>query len=89
MLPILVFLVRHYILLTSYDLSLNMRKRTFGHVGTVKKISLCGQRRLRSYCADAQADLSLRWSHISEGMFSHVADNISYLFKAIMSFTSL
>ena len=23
-------------------------------------------------CMDAQADLSLRWAHMSEGMFSHV-----------------
>ena len=36
-------------------------------------VSSCGQRRLRSDCADAQADLSLRWTHLPEGMFSHVA----------------
>ena len=31
----------------------------------------------RSDCADAQADLSLRWAHVSEGMFSGVTANIS------------
>ena len=30
-----------------------------------------------SDCADKQADLCLRWAHMSEGTFSHVA---SYLF---------
>ena len=35
------------------------------------KVSPCGQRRLKSDCADAQADLSLRWAHISEGTFFH------------------
>ena len=37
---------------------------------------LFGQRRLWSDCADAQANLSLRWVHISEGTFSLVAVNI-------------
>ena len=32
------------------------------------KAPSCGRRRL---CANAQADLSLRWSHMSEGTFSH------------------
>ena len=36
----------------------------------------CGQRRLWSDCAYAQADLSLRWVHISEGTFSQVAAQI-------------
>ena len=36
----------------------------------------CEQRRLRSDCADAQADLSLRWLHVSEGTFSHFAAQI-------------
>ena len=36
------------------------------------KVSSHEQLRLRSDCADAQADLSLRWAHISEGTFSHV-----------------
>ena len=35
------------------------------------KVSSCGQRRLWSDCADAQADLSLRWAHMSEDTFSH------------------
>ena len=33
------------------------------------KVFSCGQRRLGSDCADAQADLSLRWVHMSEGSF--------------------
>ena len=34
-------------------------------LGSLKwKVSLCGQRRLRSACADAQADLSLRFAHM-------------------------
>ena len=37
------------------------------------KVSSCGQRRLRSDCTDAQADLSLRWAHMSEDTFSNVA----------------
>ena len=41
------------------------------------KVSSCGQRRLWSDCADAQADLSLRWAHGSEGTFSDVAALIS------------
>ena len=40
------------------------------------KVSSCGQRRLRSDCADAQADLSLRWRHMSEDTVSHVAAHI-------------
>ena len=36
----------------------------------------CRQRGLLSDCADAQADLSLRWAHMSEGMFSSVAAHI-------------
>ena len=36
------------------------------------KVSSCGQRRLWSDCADAQADLSLLCAHMSEGKFSHV-----------------
>ena len=34
-------------------------------------VSLCGQRRLWSDCADAQADLSLRLTHMLEGTCSH------------------
>ena len=37
------------------------------------KVSSCGQRRLWSDCADAQADLSLRWALMSVSTFSHVA----------------
>ena len=37
------------------------------------KISSCGQWRLWSDYVVAQADLSLRWAHISDGTFSHVA----------------
>ena len=36
------------------------------------KVSSCGQRRLWSDCANAQADLSLRWAHMSDGRCSHV-----------------
>ena len=36
-------------------------------------VSSCGQARPWSDCADAQADLSVRWAHMPEGMFSHVA----------------
>ena len=38
------------------------------------KISSCGQRRLWSDCADALADLSLCWAHMSVGTctFSHI-----------------
>ena len=35
--------------------------------------SVSGQRRPRSDCADAQADLGLRCSHVPEDMFSHDA----------------
>ena len=34
-------------------------------------------------CADAQADLSLRWAHISEGTFSHVGLLFILLLKDI------
>ena len=40
------------------------------------KVSSCEQRRLRSDCADAQADLSLRWAHTSDGTFSRFANHI-------------
>ena len=35
-------------------------------------VSSCGQRRLWSDCANAQADLSRRWAHLSEGTFFNV-----------------
>ena len=37
------------------------------------KVSSCGKRRLGSDYAGAQADLSLRWVHMSEGTFPRVA----------------
>ena len=37
------------------------------------KIPSCGKQRLLSDCVDAQADKSLRWANMSEGMFSDVA----------------
>ena len=40
------------------------------------KISSYGQRRLWSYCANAQADLSLRLAHMSEGTFPLVSAQI-------------
>ena len=36
------------------------------------KVSSCGRRRLWADCANAQADLSLRWAHVSECTFSHI-----------------
>ena len=35
----------------------------------------CGEQKFWSGCADVQADLSLRWAHLLEGTFSHVAAN--------------
>ena len=46
------------------------RKSPNGTVLTVSKDSQPRQRGLRSDCADTQADLSLRWEHMSEGTFS-------------------
>ena len=36
----------------------------------VCKVALCRQRRLLPGCADAQADLSLRWMHVRRSVFS-------------------
>ena len=36
------------------------------------KVFSCGQRRLKSARADAQANFSLRWASLSESTFSHV-----------------
>ena len=36
------------------------------------KVFSCGQRILRSDCADKQGALSFGWAHMSEGTFSHV-----------------
>ena len=43
------------------------------------KVSSCGQRRFWSDCANTQADLNLRWAHMSEGTFSDVAANFYLL----------
>ena len=53
-------------------------RRILGRQGY--KVSSCGQRRLRSDCTDAHADLSLRWTHMSEGTFSHIAAQIRWHF---------
>ena len=42
------------------------------------KVSSCGHRRLCLDCADAQTDLSLHWTHMSEGTFPHVRLKRSY-----------
>ena len=39
----------------------------------VSNDSVSGQRRPRSACANAQADLGLRYSHVLKDTFSHVA----------------
>ena len=36
----------------------------------------CAQRRFRSDCANAQADLNLRWAHMSGGAYSDVSAHI-------------
>ena len=41
------------------------------------KVSSRRQRRLKTICEDAQADLSLRWAHILEGTFSSYAAHIN------------
>ena len=51
-----------------------------GCILTVKLDISCGQRRFRSVCGDAQADLSLRLMHISEGAFSDVG---TYLVQTV------
>ena len=47
------------------------------------KVSSCGQRSLKTVCADAQTDLSFRWMHNPEGTFSHVEAHImkTYLYN--------
>ena len=51
------------------------------------KVSSCGQRRLISDCADAQADMSLRWAHMSNSTFFDVAVSLrgfeKIIFKAL------
>ena len=51
--------------------------RLMGSLGP--NASSCGQRRLRSAWADAdaQADLSLRWPHMSFCWFCHAASHIT------------
>ena len=41
----------------------------------------CDQRRLRSDCADAQADLSRRWSHKSYSRFCRALAHIRYFIE--------
>ena len=47
------------------------------------KVSSCGQPRLWSDSADAQADFSLRWAHTSEGPFSQVDVHIIMLLNRL------
>ena len=47
------------------------------------QVSSCGQRRLWSDCADAQADLSLRWAHMSEGTFSIIETHSYYAYRSV------
>ena len=51
-----------------------MAVRSMGSWGP--KVSWCGQRRLWSDWADAQADLSLPWAHMSFWWFCHAAAHI-------------
>ena len=48
------------------------------------KVSSRGQRRLRSDCANAQADLSPRWAHMSEGTFSHVVPHEIFISDSVV-----
>ena len=81
----IAFRALHYVNSLENYSSHNVRKCTFGDVRPVKiqirlftgrildnqgcKVSSCGQRRFWSDCADAQADWSLRWAHITESTF--------------------
>ena len=47
--------------------------------------SFCGHRRLWSDCADAQADLSFCWAHMSAVTFSHVGALIQVENKLVYS----
>ena len=40
------------------------------------KVSSCGEWRLWQDCADVQASLSRRWTHMSEGTFSHISVHV-------------
>ena len=44
------------------------------------KVSSCRERRLWSDCADTQIDLRLRWAHMSESTFPHIAAQITSSF---------
>ena len=46
----------------------------------------CDQRRLRSDCADAQADLSFRWSHKSYGRFCRALAHLSVIAFVLLCF---
>ena len=46
------------------------------------KLSSCEQRRLRSDCTNAQPDLCLRWGHILEGAFPHIAAHLYFSLPA-------
>ena len=48
-----------------------------GHILHSQKFVVFCHQRIWSDCAVAQADLSLRWAHISEGILFHVAAYIS------------
>ena len=52
--------------------------RSVGSLGP--NISSCGQRRLTSDCADAQADPSLRWPHRSFCWFCHAQSQFYLIF---------
>ena len=65
----------------------NITKCSLGHVRPAKiqiglrkgcNVSSCVQRRLLSDCTNAQADLSLRWTHMSVGRLSHAATLLSF-----------
>ena len=42
------------------------------------KVTLCGQQILWSDCADSRDDLSIRWAHVSEWTFTHVAAHLTH-----------
>ena len=51
-----------------------------------KAFFMRGQRRLWSYCADAHADLSLRWAHMPFCWFCHALAQITLLLKCSWNF---
>ena len=54
----------------SFYMHRNVRKRTLGHVRV-----FWSESSLDAFWI-AKADLSLRWAHLSEGTFSHVATHL-------------